>query len=165
MRKVTFTEETDSRGRRLFSALKDFQRYVLAVRPAPELRPSEFAMLHSILCCLSRQSDGPGVMIGELSAVTHQTPSGVSQTVRALEEKGLVVRSTVPADRRAVYVRPTEQGWGAARETERTFFARLDEIAGERGEEDTDQLITLLGRLTEIIRVRNSHTERMNEAR
>ena len=87
MRKVTFTEETDSRGRRLFSALKDFQRYVLAVRPAPELRPSEFAMLHSILCCLSRQSDGPGVMIGELSAVTHQTPSGVSQTVRALEEK------------------------------------------------------------------------------
>ncbi len=177
------TKEASARGRRLFSALKNFQRYVMVVRPASELRPSEFAMLHSVLCCLARQvqkpseppsdvsitelarrSDSPGVTIGELSAFTHQTPSGASQTVRALEEKGLVIRSTLPADRRAVYVRPTEQGWDTAETVEKPFFARLDEIARELGEEDAEQLILLLDRLTEIIRARNSHTERMHEA-
>lgn len=214
----------ESNGRRLFSALKELQRRIMGFHPAAEIRPSEFMMLHSMLCCLMRrleeersarqtaapqtgeahdvgqelrrwvESSGcPGVKIGELSAFTHQTPSGVSQTIRALEEKGLVQRETLSSDRRSVYVRPTGEGWALARHMEEDFFSRLETLADEMGEEETNQLIALVDRLLAIIDrhraeeaaegppaerapavfppapghpcPRDSHTERMDEAR
>ncbi|HIW74336.1 MAG TPA: MarR family transcriptional regulator [Firmicutes bacterium] len=161
-------------GRRLFSALKGLQRYAMGTHPAMEIRPSEFMMLHSVLRCLSperacekpggrRFDDGlagkggkPGVTVSELSAFTHQTPSGASQTIRALEEKGLVRRTTLSSDRRAVYIYPTEEGRALARRAEEAFFSRLESVAEEMGREETEQLICLVGRLTTILERRQA---------
>ncbi len=159
-----------SNGRRLFSALKELRRFSVGFHPAREIRLSEFIMLHSVLCCLARRDERnssgqggalpadrpdkgevPGIMISELSAYTRQTPSGVSQTIRSLEEKGLVTREILPADRRVVYVRPTEAGRALAHRAEDEFFTLLDRLADEMGEEETNQLIALIGRLMSIV--------------
>lgn len=163
-----------STGRRLFDEMRDLQRYGMRMRPAPGLRPSEFMMLHSLLCCMARQvtraepdssrdaplvelareARGPGVTVGELSEFTRQTPSGASQTIRALEEKGMVIRESSPTDRRLVYIRPTEQGWEATKESEKSFFARLDALVEAMGETDANRLIELMEKLNGIIRER-----------
>ncbi|HJD24546.1 MAG TPA: MarR family transcriptional regulator [Firmicutes bacterium] len=156
----------ESIGRRLFASLKELQRYAINVHPLCEIRPSEFMMLHSLLRCLVRCAPGdasgrlvdwaehsgsPGTTVSELSAFTHQTPSAVSQTVRALEEKGLVYRVQLVSDRRSAYIRPTEKGLALVRRAEKDFFARLENLAEEFGEAETNQLIALINRLTEIL--------------
>ncbi|HIZ20408.1 MAG TPA: MarR family transcriptional regulator [Firmicutes bacterium] len=156
----------ESNGRRLFASLKELQRYAVSFHPVREIRPSEFMMLHSLLRCLARCAPGdapecladrvensgsPGMTVSELSAFTHQTPSAVSQTVRALEEKGLVYRAQLVSDRRSSYIRPTEEGLALVRRAEKDFFARLENLAEEFGEAETNQLIALINRLTGIL--------------
>ncbi len=53
--------------------------------------------------------DGP-MEVGQLAARLALTPATVSDSVSALERRGLVVREPVPRDRRRVRVKPTARG-------------------------------------------------------
>lgn len=68
-----------------------------------DLTPSQVSALAS----LERQ--GP-MTLGELSGVENVRPPTLTKVVAALEEQGLVARSTDPTDRRVARVAATAQG-------------------------------------------------------
>lgn len=148
-------EQPISRGRRLFNVLKKIRKHGFPKKSEMPVRPSEMMMLHSILRCLSKEQENNsapvGVTISELSDFTDQTPSSVSQIIKALEEKGLVQRMISPADRRLVYVNLSERGNDMMCETMRVFSDRIEKIIDALGEEDADQLITLLEKLSKLL--------------
>jgi DNA-binding MarR family transcriptional regulator len=76
-----------------------------------------------------------GLTIGQLGDRRHLTPSGVSRSVDRLARRGLVKRSTNPADGRSLLVGLTQEGFTRLRSAQVThhavvrelLFARLDE--------------------------------------
>lgn len=146
-------------GQRLYEAFKKIRKQGMGMKPSCNLRPSEMMMLHYIYHRLRKKTESSeaesgelnGVTISELSEFAGQTSSGVSQTVKALEEKGYVSRAFCPSDRRVVLVTISEEGQKLFKEQEKTFLTYLGRITDALGEEDTNRLIELLEKLAEAL--------------
>ena len=137
--------------------------------------PSEMMMLHTIIHFLIMRAEAagyshteitdifegeavengkltmPGATISELSEFTQMTSSAVSQTVKALEEKGYAVRTLSSTDRRLVLVNISEKGYQILREAEDSFKDYLNTITDTLGTEDTNRLIELLEKLADTL--------------
>jgi len=96
--------------------------------------------------------EGPG-SISDLAAADRMRPQSMAQTVRDLEDTGLVSRRPDPGDRRRSFVELTPAGLEilqstrAAREDWLTHTLDRDLNAGER--ELLDQALTLLRRVAD----------------
>ena len=124
--------------------------------PNRELRPHEFILLHSIerLESVKRREgavEGPGITVSELSRFTRNSMPSVSQTLRALDEKGMVHRLAKDSDRRVVFVKITPKGYETMEKMAVPFFSLLDAVAEKLGGEDTETLIRLLGRFGDAL--------------
>ena len=92
---------------------------------------------HAVLGRLDR--DG-AASISDLAAESHMRPQSMAQTVKDLEEAGLVERRADPADGRRWFVEITAQGRGVLEETRatredwltRALDSELDESERER---------------------------------
>ena len=169
---IQMADGSKSNGQRLFEAFKRIKKHGMGMKSFPNLRPSEIMMMHSILHCLKKRAETSGcplkdisadntdksdpvtvngVTISELSEFTQMTPSAVSQTVKALEEKGYIERTMNSSDRRLVFVTLSKQGYQIFQEAEKVFMDYLDNITELLGKEDTDRLIGLLEKLADIL--------------
>lgn len=159
MTNVRMEDVHSSSGGQLLQAFQEVRRGSAGFRPIGDLRQSEFYMVHAIFFGLMRQTENlgegqlppPGVTVSYLSRTTHNSMPAVSQLLKGLEEKGIVVRVPAKSDRRKVYVRLTEQGQSTVKEAGRTFFELLDEVADRMGKEDTERLIYLLHKVSGIL--------------
>lgn len=70
--------------------------------------------------------------------------------VSALEEKGMLRRCADSYDRRRVVVHLTELGRQTAEQMHTTLCAHVQRVLEQLGEQDSRELIRLLGRITEI---------------
>ena len=70
--------------------------------------------------------------------------------LRALEEKGMLRRCADSYDRRRVVVHLTELGRQTAEQMHTTLCAHVQRVLEQLGEQDSRELIRLLGRITEI---------------
>ena len=77
-------------------------------------------------------SERDGVRLSDLAEALHIAPRSATEVADGLQERGLVERTPDPGDRRAVILRPTDEGRrvrgeiGAARAADSTeLFARL----------------------------------------
>ncbi|MEU6255662.1 MarR family transcriptional regulator [Streptomyces sp. NPDC047043] len=82
--------------------------------------------------------------LSEMTGVAARTTTSI---VDALERDGLVERVRHPHDRRAFLLRLTEQGVQCHREAEEVDSLALAEATAGLGEEDREQLRTLLARI------------------
>lgn len=136
----------------------------MRMKPIGDIRMSEFLMLHKIVSVVyhgcnnstirstsSINFGDDGVTVSELSSLMNQTPSSVSQIIKSLEKKQLIVRTASQTDRRIVYVNLSEHGREALCDAEKLLLSKLDEIAHVFGEENSNQLITLLEKLADVI--------------
>jgi len=80
-----------------------------------------------------------GVRLSDLAGALHIAPRSATEVADGLQERGLVERTADPGDRRAVVLRPTDEGRrvreevGRARDADSAeLFARLD--AADRAE-------------------------------
>lgn len=78
-------------------------------RKAPE-RAHVGPMPTTEIALLKQVVDSPGSTVGELARALGLKPSNTSAALRALSDRGLVVRESSAEDRRAVQVWPTAQG-------------------------------------------------------
>ena len=86
-------------------------------RTVPEgVTPAEARAVH-VVWLMSRQ--GEAARPGSVAAHMHTTPSALSQILKSLEEKGLLVRHRTRDDFRAVALELTDAGSAVAQETER----------------------------------------------
>jgi DNA-binding MarR family transcriptional regulator len=91
--------------------------------------------------------DAHGASVSEISRILRVTSPSVTQMTKSLESDGLVERTADPTDRRAVCLQLTPSGLVVARLAEQEFQESFRGLADYLGEEQSDQLATLLNRV------------------
>jgi len=102
-----------------------------------------------VLAQLYRQP--AGLLPSELTEALLVTAGNVTGIVRRLEAQGVVERSTVPDDRRAVRLRLTERGRGLMADTLPAHARALEEILAPVSREDLGALRERLGALARAL--------------
>ena len=85
-----------------------------------------------------------------MAELSHTTPSALSQTFKALEEKGLIERRRAGDDYRAVTVSLTAEGRRFAAEGRRKSDEHMEQVMAFVGEEDMAHLVRILKRVVEF---------------
>ncbi|MPM55768.1 hypothetical protein SDC9_102565 [bioreactor metagenome] len=71
--------------------------------------------------------------------------------LNVMEEKGYIERVSNKSDRRVVYVKLTKEGEEFLKDQNRKFENFTCQVIEKMGEEDTDNLIRLFGKLYDVI--------------
>ena len=87
----------------------------------------------------------------------HTTPSALSQILKSLEEKGLLVRHRTRDDFRAVALELTDAGSAVAQETERLHVEHAKAVIAYVGEEDFAHLLRTVDRILEFHEQASAH--------
>jgi DNA-binding MarR family transcriptional regulator len=136
------TDETPDLGDLLMRVARTQRRRFRDVLAPWDLSPHQARALF-VVC------QGDGVRLSDLAERLRIAPRSATEVADGLQERGLVERSPDPGDRRAVLLRPTDDGRrvheeiGAARTADSAaLYARLSE-------DDRDTLARILRSLTD----------------
>jgi DNA-binding MarR family transcriptional regulator len=92
---------------------------------------------------------GDGVRLTDLAERLHIAPRSATEVADGLQDRGLVERSPDPGDRRAVLLRPTDEGRRVHREIGAARTADSAEFYARLPESDRATLARLLRELTD----------------
>lgn len=92
-----------------------------------------------------------GAKVGEIGKGMRATKSATSKMLRSLEEKGYIMRASVPKDRRTVYVQLTEEGNVLISEAKMRMHLFSEEVLKEFGDKEMETLIQGMSRLCDIM--------------
>lgn len=92
-----------------------------------------------------------GIKTSDLTQKLCITKPATSKMLNLLEEKELIERSSNKNDRRVVYVKLTEKGEEFLKLQDEKLENFVYKMVEKMGEEDTDNLIRLLGKLYDVI--------------
>lgn len=90
-----------------------------------------------------------GVRLSDLAEALHIAPRSATEVADGLQERGLVERAPDPADRRAVLLRPTDEGRRVRGEIGRARDADSAELFARLGPEDRTTLARILRTLAD----------------
>lgn len=143
---------TSSAADRLATAFMRFRKSMWHPRTVAGRTPSE---VHTLMVIRHSnrhgtrhgRHDAAGVSVSEISRVLRVTSPSITQMTKSLESDGLVERTTDPTDRRAVCLHLTPSGLVVARLAEREYQETFRGLVDYLGEEQSDQLATLLNRV------------------
>ena len=85
-----------------------------------------------------------GVRLSDLADALHIAPRSATEVADGLQARGLVERTPDPADRRAVILRPTEEGLRVRAEVGRARAADNEELLSRLSADDRATLARLL---------------------
>lgn len=92
-----------------------------------------------------------GMKTSDLTKILCITKPATSKMLNTLEENGYIKRCSNKNDRRVVYVRVTDEGEKYLEEEIKKFNNFTFKVIEKIGEEDTDNLIRLFGKLSDVI--------------
>lgn len=87
---------------------------------------------------------------GLVAEITHTKPSALSQTLRSLEEKGLLERHRTSGDFRGIALCLTEEGEKLANVSKQLHAQHMEEVVAFMGEDDIRHLIRILRKIVEF---------------
>lgn len=96
------------------------------------------------------EAHGEVVRPGMLAACSHATPGAVSQTLKSLEEKGLIVRRRGEGDSRSVTISLTNAGREFEKEARRLHDERFMHMLEFLGEDDAREFVRIVNRMLEF---------------
>ena len=96
------------------------------------------------------EARGDVVRPGMLAACSHATPGAVSQTLKSLEEKGLIVRRRGEGDSRSVTISLTNAGHESEKEGRRLYDERFMHMLEFLGEDDAREFVRIVNRMLEF---------------
>jgi len=118
------------------------------------LSRSEFFLLRALHEIAYPSGEGlchKGVHVSRICAHMRVSMPAVSQMLRALEKKQLIVRKMDVEDRRKITVSITPRGAELMHETRRRFEEGLCRVVSQLGEKDTQEFIRLCSRIKDIL--------------
>src|SRR4051794_32042767 len=118
---MTTTTTAAPASQDLGSALQALARALVALKTSPQSFGIDGRVDRAAYLTLARLSDLGTARMSELAALLGLDLSTVSRQVRALEELGLVGRTSDPEDRRAYLLEPTESGRAMVTEVTTSF--------------------------------------------
>lgn len=90
------------------------------------------------------------VRAADLSELLELSRPSITRILNGLEKRHLITRTIDPEDRRSINIELTAAGEAALTEANRRIIGIADRLVESLGEADTDKLITLIKRLTEV---------------
>lgn len=133
--------------RRLFDAAARMRKQ-RKEPPAPEgVTPAE---MYAIMAVSRLEGEGRSVRSGDIAKCGHATPSAVSQTLKSLEEKGLITRQRDKGDSRAVTVHLTEGGRAFSARGRELHEQMIDGVLTYLGPKDAEHLVRIVERLADF---------------
>jgi DNA-binding MarR family transcriptional regulator len=94
-------------------------------------------------------SERDGVRLSDLAEVLHIAPRSATEVADGLQERGLIERTPDPGDRRAVLLRPTEEGRRIRGEIGAARAADSAELFGRLSPADRAELARVLRTLVD----------------
>lgn len=133
--------------RRLFDAAARMRKQ-RQEPPAPKgITPAE---MYAIMAVSRLEGEGRKVRPGDIAKCGQATPSAVSQTLKSLEEKGLITRQRDKGDSRAVTVHLTKEGRAFSARGRELHEQMIDEVLTYLGPEDAEHLVRIVERLVDF---------------
>lgn len=133
--------------RRLFDAAARMRKQRQEPPTPKGITPAE---MYAIMAVSSLEGEGRKVRSGDIAKCGQATPSAVSQTLKSLEEKGLITRQRDKGDSRAVTVHLTENGRAFSARGRELHEQMIDEVLTYLGPEDAEHLVRIVERLVDF---------------
>lgn len=106
--------------------------------------------MYAMMVVSRLEGEGRKVRSGDIAKCGQVTPSAVSQTLKLLEEKGLITRQRDKGDSRAVTVHLTEDGRAFSARGRELHEQMIDEVLTYLGPEDAEHLVRIVERLIDF---------------
>ena len=120
-------------------------------RSTPPLPPGiTRGEINALMMLSMMEAHGDAVRPGMLAACSHATPGAVSQTLKSLEEKGLIVRRRGEGDSRSVTISLTNAGREFEKEGRRLHDERFMHMLEFLGEDDAREFVRIVNRMLEF---------------
>lgn len=133
--------------RRLFNAAARMRKQ-RQEPPAPKgITPAE---MYAIMAVSRLEGEGRKVRPGDIAKCGQATPSAVSQTLKSLEEKGLITRQRDKGDSRAVTVHLTKEGRAFSARGRELHEQMIDGVLTYLGSEDAEHFVRIMERLADF---------------
>lgn len=133
--------------RRLFDAAARMRKQRQEL-PAPKgITPAE---MYAIMAVSRLEGEGRKVRPGDIAKCGQATPSAVSQTLKSLEEKGLITRQRDKGDSRAVTVHLTKEGRAFSARGRELHEQMIDGVLTYLGSEDAEHFVRIMERLADF---------------
>ena len=133
--------------RRLFNAAARMRKQRQEPPTPKGITPAE---MYAIMAVSRLEGEGRKVRSGDIAKCGQATPSAVSQTLKSLEEKGLITRQRDKGDSRAVTVHLTENGRAFSARGRELHEQMIDEVLTYLGPEDAEHLVRIVERLVDF---------------
>lgn len=101
-----------------------------------------------------------GIMLKEVADQLKLTPGAISQTVDILVRENIVERTTSPADRRAILLRPTAAGLALKEQHSHNIENIMHEITSDVDKEDFAIFSKVLSHLLEQMNKRHEQSDK-----
>ena len=106
------------------------------------------------------ENRGGKVKISDISDTLNLPRPGVTRTVKEMEQKGYLKKSTSPKDGRITYLTLTETGQALSQKYNQECFSILADYTEEISEEDAECMIRTMDRLYHIMCERRIHLDK-----
>lgn len=133
--------------RRLFDAAARMRKQRQEPPTPKGITPAE---MYAMMAVSRLEGEGRKVRSGDIAKCGQATPSAVSQTLKSLEEKGLITRQRDKGDSRAVTVHLTENGRAFSARGRELHEQMIDEVLTYLGPEDAEHLVRIVERLVDF---------------
>ncbi len=135
-------------GELLIEAFNTFHSRLHLLWPCEGIAMHEFR----ILKFLQQELDsGKTVSVSDIKNQSPVTMAAISQSLRGLESKALIERGIDSADRRKIWVNVTDEGRRVLVKIKSTNNMWLSNMLTELGTDDTEQLLRILTKLTDLM--------------
>ena len=149
---VDLSEEPATPEEAVIGLLMQAGRKLRTRHPEDQVDPSTFPLAKALICHKEMR-------VSDLATKVELDASTVSRQIKQLEDKGIVERTTDPADGRASLVRLTSHGEAHMQAAFRRRFLRMKTALDPWSDEDRSHLKILLTRLAGDLRDANDLDE------
>ena len=157
----------------LVRSLSQMRKFKASLPPQCTLPMGEYFLLFHIHKLAFHEDDFPfcqqhtprkPVFVKDVSAHLHMSMPAVSQILRSLDEKGLIVRQMTKEDRRKVSLSLTKAGHAILNEVKTYYDTMISELIGMIGPEDIREFIRIFDSMIDAVtKLHTQHNTEGNE--
>lgn len=141
------------KGARLLYSCLNMRRQLNKLLSNGNLSQGEYLVLRNIwlsnIALSSHEKEGY-IKAADLSDILELSRPSITRILNALEGRGFITRNIDKIDRRSVNIELTEAGIEAVKKANKNILNITERLVVSLGDSDTDKLIELMDKLTEI---------------
>lgn len=134
-----------------FTALMRIRKLEAAFAAASEMQMTELTILRSITgSCGCELRPGVNLNVPDIQSRLQISKPAVSYILNTLERKSYIIREIDARDRRKISVSPTREGLAVSESSDKKVNDLWERLLQEFGEQEMEQLISMVFRLSEV---------------